>query len=481
MLYSIFFCTFTSVKEQVTDILDAVSSLQKRLDSMNEKVDGLETEVHQLTRANQRLNKENNQLKQRLSKYETPDKNSSNSSTPPVKENMKSEAKRRTQSLREKSNNPIGGQSGHKGCTREVVDNPDMIIEHHSDYCTECGADLSSSESVLDYATQEIDIPVIEPVIREHRHYTKVCRCGCKNRSFSPRSRGGNAIVFGKNVRALVIYYSVVQCIPYQRMQSMLKNIFGIEMSQGTMRNIIQEARKKSEPAIAKILQYIKDSKVVGFDESGCYCNGRLDWSWIAQTVYYTLVFRASGRKGQVLTDMFGDSLENMIAVTDRHSAYFALNFLDHQICLAHILRELKYLYEVDDKQKWSVEMENILKDAIHTRNESPEKRIETKSWIERLDNLLDWNLEKLDNKFKTLRNGLYKCRDYIFKFLENPLVPPTNNSSERGFRKLKVKNKISGTFRSDDGADAFFSLHSIIETATKHKQTTLEAILAIF
>lgn len=159
---------------------------------------------------------------------------------------MKSEAKRRTQSLRKKSNNPIGGQFGHKRCTREVVDNPDMIIEHHSDYCTECYTDLSSPEFVLDYEIQEIDIPVIEPVIREHRHYTKVYRCGCRNRSFSPRSRGGNAIVFGKNVRALVIYYSVVQCIPYQRMQSMLKNIFGIEMSQETMHNIIQEARKKS-------------------------------------------------------------------------------------------------------------------------------------------------------------------------------------------------------------------------------------------
>lgn len=78
---------------------------------------------------------------------------------------------------------------------------------------------------------------------------------------------------------------------------------------------------------------------------------------------------------------------------------------------------------EVDNKQKWSVEMENLLKEAIHTRNESPEKCIETKSWMKRLDNLLDWNLEKLDDKFKTLRNGLYKCRDYIFKFLEVPLI----------------------------------------------------------
>lgn len=475
------FRTFASMKEHVTDILEAFNSLQKKLDSMNEKVDGLETTVHQLTRANQRLTKENKHLKQRLSKYETPKKDSSNSGTPPGKENMKSETNRRTQSLREKSNNPVGGQLGHEGCTREVVDNPDEIVNHQSNYCTACGADLSSSERVLDYTTQEIDIPQIEPVIREHRHYLKVCSCGCKNRPYAPRGRGGNAVVFGKNVRALVVYYSVVQCIPYQRMESMLKNVFGIDMSQGTMRNIIQEARKKSEPAIARILEYIKKSKVVGFDESGCYCNGRLDWSWIAQTVYYTLVFRASGRKGQVLTDMFGDSLENMIAVTDRHSAYFALNFLDHQICLAHILRELKYLGEVDEKQKWSAEMESLLKEAIHTRNESPGKRIETKSWIERLDNLLDWNLEKLNEKFRTLRKGLFKCRDYIFKFLEDPLVPPTNNSSERGFRKLKVKNKISGTFRSNDGADAFFSLHSIVETAAKHEQPLLDGLLALF
>lgn len=261
----------------------------------------------------------------------------------------------------------------------------------------------------------------------------------------------------------------------------MLLNVFGIEMSQGTMRNIIQEARGKSVPAIAKILEYIKKSRVIGFDKSGCYCNGRLDWSWIAQTVYYTLVFRASERKGQVLTDMFGDSQENMIAVTDRHSAYFALKFLDHQICLAHILRELKYLKDVDGKQKWSSEAGCLLKEAIHTRNELPDKRFETKSWIKRLDDLLDWNLEKLDGKFRNLRNGLFKCRDYILKFLENPLVPPTNNSSERGFRKLKVKNKISGTFRSDDGADAFFSLHSIVETAAKHQLPALNALLAIF
>lgn len=279
------------MSEQVTDIMEAFRMLKEDVKSMSEKIDGLETKVHQLTRANQKLTKENKNLKQRLSKYENPNKDSSNSRTPASKENMKSELKRRTQSLREKSNKPVGGQLDHEGCTREVVENPDEIVDHHSNYCKECGVDLSSAESVLDYTTQEVDIPLIEPIIREHRHYMKVCSCGCRNRSYNPRRRGGNAVVFGKNVRSLVVYYSVVQCIPYKRMQSMLKNVFSIDMSQGTMRNIIQEARKKSEPTIDRILEYIKESKVVGFEESGCYCNGRLDWSWIAQTVYYTLAF----------------------------------------------------------------------------------------------------------------------------------------------------------------------------------------------
>lgn len=172
-----------SVSEQVTDIMEAFRMLKEDVKSMSEKVDGLETKVYQFTRANQKLTKENKNLKQRLSKYENPNKDSSNSSTPASKENMKSELKRRTQSIRKKSNKSVGGQLDHEGCTREVMENPDEIVDHHSNYCKECGVDLSSAESVLDYTTQEVDIPLIEPIIREHRHYMKVCSCGCRNRS----------------------------------------------------------------------------------------------------------------------------------------------------------------------------------------------------------------------------------------------------------------------------------------------------------
>jgi len=222
-------------------------------------------------------------------------------------------------------------------------------------------------------------------------------------------------------------------------------------------------------------------SPVVGFDESGCYCNKRLDWAWIAQTVYFTLVFHGKSRKGRELEDRFGDSLERMTAVTDRHSAYFALHFLNHQVCLAHLLRECQYLNELDKEQQWSESVESLFQEAIHERNQKPTESIDPQSWLDRLDNLIDENLSRLNEKFTTFKNGLLKCRDYIFNFLRDPAIPPDNNSSERGIRKLKIKLKNSGCFRSDLGADAFMDLHSIVETTKKHGNSPYNAILALF
>ena len=468
------------MNEQVKDITEAIQSLQSDMQLMRKTIDSQHRQICQQARSIEKLSKENKDLRKRLSKYEEPPKDSSNSSVPPSKESIKLEVKRRTNSLRSKSDKLIGGQVGHLGYCREAVDVPDEIIDQHSAYCKECGAILSESEKMFEYSIQEINIPVIRPVVKEHRYYARVCKCGCHNRSYEQRKRGGSRIVFGKSVQALVVYYNIVQCIPYERLQSMLKSVYGIEMSQGTISNIIQVAKKKAEPVVAMIKDFISKSPVVGFDESGCYCNKRLDWSWIAQTTYYTLVFRASGRGGKVLEEMFGDALSNMTAVTDRHSAYFALNFLSHQICLAHILRELNYLSEVDTKQQWSKEVADLLKEAMQFRKENPKTSIDTSPWLEKLDKLLQKNLDRLCDGFRRLKNGLIKCRDYIFKFLENPAIPPDNNASERGFRKLKVKQKVCGAFRSDSGADAYFVLHSIMDTAHKNKQPELEAILAM-
>lgn len=462
--------------------------MQKTIDSQHATIcqinrisQGQLQEIRDLKRLLKKKDKENEELRKRLSKYEEPPKNSGNSSTPPSKESMKDEIIRRTTSLRKPSGKNPGGQPGHKGNTLDLSDNVDAVVEERAERCDECGESLAGCKTELDYITQIISLPELKPLITEVRHYVTICRtCGKRVKSHSERRRS-NAVVYDASVKGLVVYLSAVQFLPYNRIASFFKEVFGLEISRGSMVNWINEAKKAAAPAIEKIKEHIMQSAVVGFDESGCYCNKRLDWAWIAQTVYFTLVFHGKSRKGQELEDRFGDSLERMTAVTDRHSAYFALHFLNHQVCLAHLLRECQYLNELDKEQEWSKSVESLFQEAIHERNQKPTESVEPKSWLDRLDKLIDENLSRLDEKFTTFKNGLLKCRDYIFNFLRDPAIPPDNNASERGIRKLKIKLKNSGCFRSDLGADAFMDLHSIVETTKKHGYSPYNAILALF
>ena len=118
---------------------------------------------------------------------------------------------------------------------------------------------------------------------------------------------------------------------------------------------------------------------------------------------------------------------------------------------------------------------------CVAVMSRRPQESIDTRPWLERLDRIMAENLSKLNEKFTTFKNGLLKCRDYIFSFLKNLAIPPDNNASERGIRKLKIKLKNSGCFRSDLGADTFMDLHSIVETTKKHGNSPYNAILALF
>lgn len=481
------FRTFIPMKEQVTDISKVLLNIAEEMRLMHETINQQHTEITKLNRniesLNHQLRKKNEEiakLKNRLSKYETPDKNSGNSSMPPGKERMKDEVVRRTKTLRKPSDKKPGGQEGHKGHKLSCIDTPDEVIDDVPDYCTNCGESLADAERILDYVTQKVSIPELKPVVKEIRHYVMVCKnCGERIRT-APRHRS-NDVVYDASVKSLVVYLSIVQFLPYGRIANFLHDVLGLSPSEGSLVNWVNEAKRNAQPIVGKIKEYIMSSNVVGFDESGCYCNKRLDWAWIAQTVYYTLLFRANGRGSKELIDRFGDSLERMTAVTDRHSAYFALHFLNHQVCLAHLLRELQYLSELDTSQKWSEQVANLFREAIHKRNTNPTDIISKASWLDKLDSLLKLNVSKFGKTFDTFKNGLIKCRDYIFNFLEDPVIPPDNNASERGIRKLKIKLKNSCTFRSDFGADAFLELHSVVETAKKHNQTPFNAIQALF
>ena len=489
MVFSDIFRTFVPVNEKVTDISDVLQTMADEMRLMRETIASQHSDICQLNRNIDRLNaelrkrdKRIEELETELARYKTPDKNSDNSSTPPSKESMKAEAIRRTKTLRKPTGRKPGGQEGHEGTTLKMTQTPDKTEDVSANYCTKCGASLEDCERILDYVTQVVSIPEMKPVVKEIRHYITVCKqCGERIQSHAPRKRGSNAVVYDATVKSLVVYLSVVMFLPYGRIENFFREVFGLEISQGSFVNWVNEAKRNAAPAIEKIKECIMNSAVVGFDESGLYCNKKLDWTWIAQTVYFTLLFHGSGRSHKELESRFGSSLERMVAVTDRHSAYFTLNFLNHQVCVAHLLRELQYLNELDTQQEWSKKVESLLQEAVHERNENPQAVIDKQPWLIKLDGLLTENLEHMAEQFGKLKNGLIKCRDYIFNFLENPSIPPDNNASERGIRKVKIKMKNSGTFRSDAGADAFLDLLSIVETTKKHNNSPYAAIHALF
>lgn len=489
MVNSNIFTIFVSVNKRV--------DIEKYLEEFRSSITRLEGNVAELTEGNARLNRrvealnvenrslksENAELKKRLSKYEDaeppkPTKNSQNSSVPPSKEKMSDEIKRRTTSLREKSGKKPGGKPGHDGNTRMMLGTPDEIENHHPNYCKECGRDLSDIDGRLESEEECVGIRIV-PVTTRHRYLSKVCTCGCHNKLDVPKRK--NPVYLSKDVRALVVYLNVVMCMPYNRIKSFLADVMHIDISEGSIRNFIESAGQRANHICEKISDGLLKGQVGGADESGFYVNGKLKWAWILQNPRLTLTWIAKGRGAKEIDDKFGkDALEDMVLTTDRHSAYFTMKVKGHQICIAHLLRNLNYLNELDKSQNWSQRMQELLRKAVHWRNENPGVPTDTSTWLESLDKLLNESLDKMKKPFRQLRNSLRKLKDHIFTFLENPDVPSHNNASEGGIRILKVKQKRSGGFRSDQGAEDFMAIHSVADTAKKNQFSRWDAVLAL-
>lgn len=480
------FCIFVSVDQQV-DIEKYLEEFRSEIGNLNKTVKDLSDDNARLNRRvealnvdNNALKKENADLRERLSKYEAPrpPKNSGNSSVPPSKERMGDEIKRRTSSLRVKSGKKPGGQPGHEGNTRMISPQPDETQDMQPNYCRECGRELSDIDGVEEYREECVGVR-ITPVVKRLRFFNKTCTCGCCNRVEYTRRK--NPVYLSSEIRALVVYLNIVMCMPYNRIKSFLHDVMNIDISEGSIRNFTEDAGDKADAICERIASELVKSPVAGADESGFYVNGKLNWAWILQNPKLTLTWIAKGRGAKEMDDRFGkDALENTVLTTDRHSAYFSMKVKGHQICIAHLLRNLNYLNELDKNQNWSSRLQELLRKAVHWRNTNPETAADTSTWMESLDKLLNENLDKFKKPFRQLRNSLRKLKDHVFHFLKDPRVPSHNNASEGGIRILKVKQKRSGGFRSQTGAEDFMAIHSVADTAKKNDFSRWDAILAL-
>jgi transposase len=315
------------VNEQILDISFV-------LNAINGKVDSLTKQLNIVLEENIVLKKEIVVLKERLAVYETP-KDSHNSSIPPSKESIKSNVAKSqkllaTRSLREKSNRPSGGQIGHKGSTLEFSKEPDFVVQHSPFFCTRCGNDLSQIEGSVIEIRQSVDIPLpIRPIVTEHQVIGKKCSCGqCCEVDFPSSVRSNNS--YGPNIRALVTYLSCTQYVPYKRMTEVLRDCFGVSMSQGTVDNILQDMSLKSLTAYNEIHNRIEQAEVTGGDETGENINGALYWIWAWVTHDLTYIFSDKSRGKVAIDKHFKNGLPHTILVTDRHASYFNMNVEGH-------------------------------------------------------------------------------------------------------------------------------------------------------
>ena len=418
-------------------------------------------------------------LEVQLEKY-LHQKNSNNSSIPPSKdENRPFKSK----SLREQTGKKPGGQLGHKGTTLKMVSKADETIEYHPDYCNYCGNNLSEAVSKLVERRQIVDIPEIKAKVTEHLIFQKKCSCGHITMS-SCETGLKNRITYGKNIETLTAYFSNRQYIPFKRLEELFKDVFKANISEGGLHELLKRITKKALPVYKQIRNRVEKSKYVGSDETGCKVNGDKQWIWTWQNDNLTFIALSKNRGIATINENFPTGIKNAVLGHDCWKSHFKTNVQTHQICTAHLLRELNYLTELYNNS-WSEEFIKMLKFALkHKTQLKPADYYEPQPKTRLLEKWLNELLEKpINAKCKELvsfRNRMVKYRKFIFPFLYYPDVPPDNNGSERAIRNIKLKIKISGQFKAEEGGNIYAVLRSVTDTTLKNKQNVLNALAVI-
>jgi transposase-like protein len=255
-------------------------------------------------------------------------------------------------------------------------------------------------------------------------------------------------------------------------MSELLKDSYGVKVSQGSIENIIKRFAVKGTTVYNRIKAGIMSAQVVGSDETGIKIGGKKHWAWTWQDVENTLISISQSRGIQAITESVMNHLPKAILCHDAWRSQFSIDCRDHQLCCAHLLRELKYLDELY-KHSWSKKFKRLLCQALELKRQmAPEdyhtENTQRDSIISSYQKLLDQPPIKKQKELYSFYKRIVKYKNHVFPFLYHYDVPPDNNASERAIRNIKVKQKISGQFRSLTGAKNFAIIRSIIDTLNK-------------
>lgn len=422
------------------------------------------TEVELLKQQISLLIEENKLLKEHVVELERRlGLDSHNSSKPPSSDGLRK--KPSPLSLRIKGQNPSGGQKGHKGHTLTQIDEATNIICHEALVCEICQASLSHVRPCQVIRRQVFDIPAPRLEVTEHQVEIKLCFCGHINKASFPASISA-PVQYGDRVKALTIYLSNQQMIPEDRLQQVFKDLFELPISTATVAQINETFAQKITPERLIILEQLKKAPVKHADETGVRIKGKTQWLHVLSHGHATH-YRVTEKRGALVEDMEG------ILIHDHWKPYFTLQKVKHGLCNAHHLRELKALEQIE-KEPWAFKMSRLL--ALAKGITSPP--------VSRIGVLYDRivteglafhekqpSLSKRKNKRRPGHNLLIRLRDFkdcVLRFLTTPNVPFTNNQAEQDIRMMKVKQKISGCFRTMRGAEVFCLIRGFLSTQRK-------------
>src|SRR3954468_5579775 len=395
--------------------------------------------------------------------------NSGNSGRPPSSDGLKKPP--RVGTLRQPSGKRTGGQPGHPGKTLRRTETPDTTVDHYPQACATCGTALTAAMATDHVARQVFDFPEPRPlVVTEHRAHTCRCAaCGRQTRAAFPDEVTA-PVQYGTRVAAFVLYLLHDQLLPEKRLAEAMADLFGVALVTATIARISRDAARRCQSFADAVRDQVAAAPVKHLDETGFRIGGKTQWLHIASTVLLTF-YRISPKRGSLLANVTG------IVVHDHWKPYYTLAGVLHALCNAHHLRELKALAEIEED--WARRMQRLLRRACHAANLARDRGVPlTPSLITRIERCYDAILAE-GLAFHAAQPALVSAavaarhrgrparrvghnlllrlstrKQDVLRFLTNPRVPFTNNLVERDGRMMKLRQKISGGFRSEAGAE---------------------------
>ena len=428
-------------------------------------------------------------------------KNSKNSSKPPSSDGL---AKPAPKSLRLSGQNPTGGQKGHSGTTLRQSAQVEETVNHQAD--TRCSACL---REMVDHAIAEtrqvLELPELGIRTVAHQQWRSSCTCGAVHLGAWPA--GVNAPAqYGASVKAMAVHLNQHHLVPLARTAQLMQDLYGARLSQASIQSFAQEAALTLRPTVAAIGQAVQRTGVVHADETGIRVQGRLHWLHCAVTD--TLTWLAPhAKRGKLAFEALGllRGIQGVL-VHDGLASYKGLD-CTHSLCNAHHIRELVYIHEQEREKiwdPWAQEMIDLLLQALGEVDRAGGPLMEPRqAWFEaRWSTLLErgeaFNPQTQrtgtsqdaglgsrgrirQSKAANLLKRLREHRQEVWRFMRQAGVPFTNNLAEQALRMAKVKQKISGCFRTEHGAATFFTIRSYLATMTKQKANLFDCLVSTF